>query len=51
MMTSGNIRQFNKDILAATKPKVVVKPKRVKRCSYCGSGLFNEKGDCQKCGL
>lgn len=22
-----------------------------KTCSYCGSGLFNEKGNCQKCGL
>ena len=20
-------------------------------CSYCGSGLFNEKGDCENCGL
>ena len=20
-------------------------------CPYCGSGLFNEKGDCENCGL
>jgi len=20
-------------------------------CAYCGSALFNEKGECQKCGL
>lgn len=20
-------------------------------CSYCGGGLLNEKGDCQKCGM
>lgn len=21
------------------------------KCSYCGSALFNEEGDCQQCGL
>jgi hypothetical protein len=41
----------DEEILEFQFKRVEDESAKVNTCSYCGSGLFNERGDCQNCGL
>jgi hypothetical protein len=42
---------FIEQLATQQLPKQIREHKDPSTCAYCGSALFNEKGECQKCGL